>query len=708
MHPLGLHFLDLIVVITFLILVIGLGWWASRGVHEEKDFYLGGRKLGRTLQFFLSFGNMTDSSGAPTTAAEVFRQGAGGIWISLQTLFITPFYWFSANWFRRVRVVTMADLFIERMNSRSLATAYVIFNIYVNLLLLGFGNVASYKVAAAMMVKPESEYTSAERLRVDEFSEYSALKAAYTAQNLPAAKQERFEQLDSMAKKGELSSFISYVNPLPFYIIYTLVVAIYIGLGGLKAAAVTDALQGLLILVFTLLIIPLGLARIGGFHALHQAVPEFMFRVFGTVTASDYAWYSIFAISFTSMVQIFGLINQMSMAGSAKNENAARFGLITGAFTKRLVIIAWMLCGLIAVAMFPGGLADPENTWGVVAKTLLAPGLLGLMLSGVLLGHMPTVGSNAIAVAALIARNIYEPLFKGKSEQHYLKVGQVLLVLTLAASVVASALSSGVVKLITNIITFNVFFGAVVLLIFFWRRLSAPAIWVSVLLWVVAIGIAPSFVPTFQSLRRDPAFLQMTKPRTITALSGAATDDVAKGLAKTVGQAIVKPIAIPPVAIFYEAVARSNPLDPASPMEGVGRFEVETYLLNLIGFPVRDFNRAGILTARWLVDGVVPFVMLIVFSYLLPGPKPTEKDQHRIDGFFAKLKTPVAPTPEEDDREVALSYENPHRFDHKKLFPRSTWEFAKWSRADYIGFLGCWGVVVLMIGFLWVVLNIGA
>ena len=70
--------------------------------------------------------------------------------------------------------------------------------------------------------------------------------------------------------------------------------------------------------------------------------------------------------------------------------------------TKRIAIIAWMFCGLIAVAMFPGGLADTENTWGIMTLSLLAPGLLGLMLSGMLLGHMPSVGSNAISVAALI------------------------------------------------------------------------------------------------------------------------------------------------------------------------------------------------------------------------------------------------------------------------------------------------------------------
>jgi SSS family solute:Na+ symporter len=584
----------------------------------------------------------------------------------------------------------------------------VLFNIYVSLLLLGFGNVVSYKVVAAMMVKPASEYTPAQRIMVQEYAEYSELKTA-CAKELPAAKKERFEQLDSMAKRGELNSFVSYVRPLPFYLTYTLIVAIYITLGGLKAAAVTDALQGLLILAFTIMMIPLGLARIGGVHALHQAVPEFMFRLFGTVSASDYAWYSILAISFTNTIQIFGLLGNMSQAGSARDENTARFGQITGAFTKRVVIIAWMFCGLIAAAMYPGGLADPENVWGVMARSLLIPGLLGLMLSGMLLGHMPAVGSNAIAVAALIARNIYEPLVKGRPEKHYLQVGQFLVIGTLAASVLVSTLYSGAVKLLTTIITFNVFFGAVVLLIFFWRRLSVPAVWASLVLWIIGIGLAPAFAPRFQSIRRDPALLDMTRERTITALIGATSQDVAGGLASKVGESIQKQITVPPVAIYYEAVARANPGDPHSPIEGVGRFQVEAWLLRLIGFPVADFNKADLLTARWAVDGVLPFIMLILLSCLLPGGRLARENARRInDKFFVKLKTPVAPTPEEDDREVALSHENPHRFDQKKLFPSSAWEFTKWTAMDWLGFSGCWAVVMLIIGFLWLVLHLGA
>src|SRR5436309_6600528 len=190
MHVFGLHVFDFAVIIAFLFGLIGLGWWASRGVKEEKDFYLGGRSFGKLLQFFLNFGNMTDSSGAPTTSAEVFRTGAGGIWIALQTLFITPFFWFSTVWYRRARVVTMADLVVERLHSKPLAMFYVAFSVYVSLLLLAFGNVASYKVAKAMIVKPPEVYTETDRTSVREYEEYSQLKRLYSAGQLPPQQTE--------------------------------------------------------------------------------------------------------------------------------------------------------------------------------------------------------------------------------------------------------------------------------------------------------------------------------------------------------------------------------------------------------------------------------------------------------------------------------------------------------------------------------------
>ena len=62
-------------------------------------------------------------------------------------------------------------------------------------------------------------------------------------------------------------------------------------------------------------------------------------------------------------------------------------------------------------------------------------------------------------------------------------------------------------------------------------------------------------------------------------------------------------------------------------------------------------------------------------------------------------KTPVAKTLEDDAQEVELSYANPTRFDHLKLFPGSNWEFTRWDRTDALGFIACCalvGVVLLV------------
>src|SRR5437867_3003870 len=148
----GLQPIDVAIVAGFLIAILAIGLRVSRSVKKETDFYLGGRKLGRALQFFLNFGNSTDSTGAVSISREVFRQGAGGMWIGFQTLFITPFFWFTQPWFRRARLVTMADLFVDRFDSKCLATAYAAFNIFIALFTMGMGNVAAYKATAAMVV----------------------------------------------------------------------------------------------------------------------------------------------------------------------------------------------------------------------------------------------------------------------------------------------------------------------------------------------------------------------------------------------------------------------------------------------------------------------------------------------------------------------------------------------------------------------------
>ena len=67
---------------------------------------------------------------------------------------------------------------------------YVAFSVYVSLLLLAFGNVASYKVAAAMIVKPPEAYSEAEKTAVREYEEYAVLKSQYATGKLSPEQSE--------------------------------------------------------------------------------------------------------------------------------------------------------------------------------------------------------------------------------------------------------------------------------------------------------------------------------------------------------------------------------------------------------------------------------------------------------------------------------------------------------------------------------------
>src|SRR3984957_12410227 len=159
----GINVWDLVILVSFLLATLLVGFLVSRSVKKEADFYLGGRKLGRLLQFFLNFGNSTDATGAVTISTAVYRNGASGIWLGFQTLFITPFFWFTQPWWRRARLVTMGDLFLDRFNSNTLAVAYAAFNIFMALFTMGMGNFYAFKVAQAMILKPSSAYTDSDR-----------------------------------------------------------------------------------------------------------------------------------------------------------------------------------------------------------------------------------------------------------------------------------------------------------------------------------------------------------------------------------------------------------------------------------------------------------------------------------------------------------------------------------------------------------------
>jgi len=381
MHIWGLNIIDVGIILLYIVLILWIGKRAGKKTKDTSDFFLAGRKLGKFYQFFLNFGCSTNADQAVAVSREIYRTGIGGMWIQYLVLFLTPFYWFSTFFFRRIRLTTIGDYFTERFNSKSLGASYAVFILLMSILGGGIGYMVAAKTMMAMTPKSPQELSSEERLSVEQFQEYQTLKTRLD-EGLSQEEQFHYDELNEKNKRGELHSFISHTNPILFYFIYAIIVGIYTMLGGFRAAAITDAIQGFLIITFSLILIPIGLHKIGGFSGLHASVPDYMFELFGSVTMSEYAWYTILGMVLANLVSIIAVAPGMQTAGSAKDEMTARFGMIGGMFFKRFIMIFWALAGLLAISLYAGLLHDPDLIWGHMSRDLLFPGAIGIKADG--------------------------------------------------------------------------------------------------------------------------------------------------------------------------------------------------------------------------------------------------------------------------------------------------------------------------------------
>ena len=696
----GLHWIDFTIVVVFVATVLWLGRRAGRKTRSADDFYVAGRRLGRFYQFFLNLGTSTNADQAIVVSREVYRQGIGGMWIQYLVLFLTPFYWFTTGFFRRVRLVTIGDFFTERFKSRFLGGAFAVFTLFMAILGNGVGYMVAAKTMMALTPKPAVKYTAGEKLSVDLFREYQALQQK-SAAGLAAGEERRLDELNERMKKDELRSFISYTDPAAIYLIYTVIVAIYTMMGGFLAAAITDVIQGILLTTFSVLLVPIALCRIGGFAGLHAAVPDFMFRLFGSAATSEYAWYTILAMVLSNLVSIVAVSTGMQTAGSAKNEAAARVGMISGMFFKRFIMIFWALTGLLAIALYSGKLHDPDLIWGHMTMDLLFPGAIGLMMAGILAAKMSALAGSSVSYSALFIRNLYQPFVKPKSDRHLINVGRVAIAVTLIGGVGVALFIGNLLDMFKYFISLPAIFGAAIWLGFLWRRLTKAAVIIQVFVCFAIYALIPNVFQSMEWARTRPAFLRETRPEILTITTKALREDVAAGRASAVGEMIKKEHVNPPAGIFFEKVALTDPGNPDSARIGIGRFQAEIWVLGWFGVDFSGFSKAQLNAVRFGFDALFPFLLLFLLSAVT---KPVPKES--LDRFFAKVHTPVQQTPEDEERALRHAVEHYEEIENRKLRPGSSWEFMKPVRSDVLGFVGSWLFVGVIIFLLWLMVNL--
>ncbi len=725
----GLQLPDIIVIAVYFSVLIGVGIWAARKIKSQEDYLLGGRNFGKLLQTFASFGSATSADGPVGVATTTFHNGAAGIWSALLMVFFTPVFWITSPWLRRMRLMTMGDFYEERYGSGRMAATYAIVAAVGMMGLLSVGFTAMSRTIMAITPKDVHEFSLAEQQEYALAQEANALEDR-DYESLSAQEKARLNELRLLQPE---SSF-SHIDEAMIVWIVCIIVLLYATTGGLAAAFYTDLLQGVFIIALSIILIPFAWAKISLLYAdgnilsapavLHQKLPASFFEIFGSPTLIDFTWYFILAASLVAGVTVVTQPNQMVANAAAKDEHTARVGFVTGVFMKRFCTILWGVVGLAAVLLYTGTVRNSDLIWGHATHDLLGSvgfGLIGLMIASMMAALMSAGSALMLTVSGLLMRNIYRPLIPGKSEAHYIWAGRVLGAAFLIGGAIITLTFSSVFELLKFIWTFFVIFAGAFWLGLKWRRANRAGAWVSILATLSVFYILPFLVPMLlPSLRQNEFLLLKTQPQPVIRTYVASERDVdqrnaeiaawrAQDSAQTatgacppavrVGEQFSKEYQLPSKAILW---SKQPAVGEDGKVEARGYLYPQLIVAEWLGFRLEMQPYAVSQTVVMLVPLAFSFLILVIVALLTPP------DQDAVTArFFLKMRTKVrGKGPQADAEDLRKAYADPEKTKELLLFPRGEWEFYRWNKQDFYGFLFSIGVVFVVLGMLYAVVNV--
>ncbi|HMP79543.1 MAG TPA: sodium:solute symporter family protein [Pirellulaceae bacterium] len=717
--------LDVVVLVAYLLVMIAIGLMAMKRTKTQSDYFLGGRSFGKLLQTFAAFGAGTGAHEPVNVGRTVWTSGLSGVWSAMLWLFVTPIYWLTAVWYRRMRHLTLGDWFVERYESRGLGVAFTLYAL------------AFYMTFLSTMLSAIAKFA-----------------------------------IPLLGVETLFGWNITYVLVIGLGV----TVVAYGVVGGLTAAYWTDLIQGTMIILLSVLLIPFGLMALvreygnpqtegwtDGFRILHERVSPEYFSVFHGPSSGEFPLVYIVAFSMLGLVGI--VVHPHFIAtggGSAKSENEARIGLVAGNFLKRLCTVGWAIAALIALALLAGNAEialDRDRAWGVAAREILGPlniGLVGLMFACLMAAMMSSADTYMLVSSALVVRNVVAPFIAPHAtEKQYVTWGRWTGVLLVAGASIVALSYSDVLEQFKLAMEIPLLLAAPFWLGLYWRRVNARAVWLTMGCSLMLFFVLPFAIPQWwPGLRTNPDWYGATPIVTTTATRAATAADVARLEAwnqahqrvvalddqrqrerlekqlgprppeATIGQAIevvtrrgghslywqggLEPTTPGPVSM--RIVSRIDDTDSQAvvqvydgPLQGKGYFNLEFAMCAWLPVDLSGLDKPTLESLRIVVRLALPFALLIVFSLVTP-----RQSQAALDRYYVKMKTPVERDPEADQKALQESYANPHRWDHLKWFAGSDWEFCRPRASDVVGFLVSVMICCLILGLLVWLAGVGA
>lgn len=212
-------------------------------------------------------------------------------------------------------------------------------------------------------------------------------------------------------------------------IILVVVTGVYTIFGGLHAVMYTEAIQAIVLLLGSAVLLFIGLDKVGGWGSLMHSLPKEKLNMFQPLSNPDFPWAGILFAS-----PIVGLwywctdqhIVQRCLA--ARNEKEARRGTIFAAYLKLMPFFIFMIPGLIAYTLHQQGkinMTDTDVAFPTLVKEIMPVGLRGLLAGGLLAALMSSLASVYNACSTLFTMDIYKKIKPEASNHELVRVGRI-------------------------------------------------------------------------------------------------------------------------------------------------------------------------------------------------------------------------------------------------------------------------------------------
>lgn len=441
--------LDTGIIFAYLVLMIAIGIYASRGQESIEDFFVAGGKLGTFSIACLWLASWVGGAAIVGGAAKTYEVGISGGWyITCMAIGCLLFgLFFSARvkrWGNERQLLTYPDFIETRYDSRTRIVATVT-------TIIAF--------------------------------------IAFSAGQLAAA--------------GAILSTLLGWDYAPSLMLASSIIVMYTATGGYLAVTYTDWVQLTLLFVGVVIVgIPVAIANGGTWESLTTELPASHFSLTGWGVPT------MLALGVSIPLSFFVGMDSFTRMFAAKDEPAAKRGTLLATIFLIPLAIGTIWLGMTAALLYP----DVENSSDILSRFVLDTfpvGLKGLMLVGILAALMSTADICILTAAANGSRDIYQRYLNPDVEPRKLfRISMALAAIVGAAAGLMAWQMQDIVSILLVAFTVNsaALFIPTIAMVWFKKVNTAAAFWsmtlalFTVIAWYVASALSLADVFTLDPL----------------------------------------------------------------------------------------------------------------------------------------------------------------------------------------------------------------